>query len=92
MIKPSTRAGLYFWITAGVPPGHFLTAVLSNDLREAVARADAENRAALPEIVEWLVSHAPMAAWGGPEVVRRWKGCRFTKEDETLWTPYDQRK
>jgi hypothetical protein len=28
------------WIERGLPPGHFLTALLSNDFMEAVARAD----------------------------------------------------
>ncbi len=38
----------------GWEPGGFLTAVLSNDLRESIARADAEAAAALPAIVRYI--------------------------------------
>lgn len=53
--------------------GHFLTAVLENDLRRAVGYADPVNRAALPCIVEYCVAQLPPESWGSPERVRAWQ-------------------
>lgn len=55
-------------------PGHFLTAVLSNDLVEAVGRADDENKYLLPHYVIWLYNYIPGRpnGWGSPEAVKEW--------------------
>lgn len=66
------REGLVNWCTRGVPPGGFLTAVLSNDLREACARADSTNQHCLFAYVQFLYMHAPAGCWGSPEKVRAW--------------------
>jgi hypothetical protein len=68
----ATREGLAGYIEERRPVGHFLTAVLSNDLREAVNRADADNLVALGSIVQWLFWHAPAVCWGSPGKVRDW--------------------
>jgi hypothetical protein len=68
----ATQEGLARYIEERLPGGHFLTAVLSNDLREAVNRADQDNLAALGSIVQWLFWHAPSKCWGNPENVRDW--------------------
>ncbi len=60
------------YIVDGIPPGDFLTAVLSNDLQEAVARADSENQAALVQWVCWLYNEAPSDCWGSLEKVADW--------------------
>ena len=54
------------------PIGDFLTALLSNDLTNAVLRADTENRAALVDWVGFLYEYAPGDCWGSPEIVRAW--------------------
>lgn len=54
------------------PIGDFLRAVLSNDLREAVGRADEINGLALRALVRWLYNEAPGACWGSPDAVARW--------------------
>ena len=46
------------------PVGDFLTAVLKNDLREALGRADMTNRLALFEIVAFLYNDCPYICWG----------------------------
>ena len=85
-ISPLTIANLHRWISHGIPPGHFLTAVLSNDLRTALARADDENGRALPDIVKWIDNHAPPACWGSPAAVSRWKleKRRVIREQQTI--------
>ena len=54
----------------GWEPGGFLTAVLSNDLREAVARGDAEALAALAALVRYIHAELPMGIWGSKDRVR----------------------
>lgn len=60
------------YIDKGIPPGGFLTAVLSNDLRNAVGRADAENRERIGDYVIYLYNDAPSVCWGSPEKVEAW--------------------
>jgi hypothetical protein len=54
----------------GIPQGHFLTAVLENDLFEAIARADETSLTNLPQIVRYIYSNLPMSIYGSPEKVR----------------------
>lgn len=75
-ISPRVKDNLERWFEHGISPGHFLTAVLCNDLRQAVALADDENIRVLPEIVTWIRDHAPLASWGSPAAVNHW---RFSK-------------
>jgi len=64
--------GLTRYIESGIPPGHFLSAVLSNDLYEAVSRADDENVKILPAYIGYLVNEAPSNCWGSREKVKAW--------------------
>jgi hypothetical protein len=79
-IPESTIETLTAWIEGGRPMGDFCEAVVSNDLREACARADEHNRHALFEIVAWLYNYAPICSWGSPKVLKTWpealKGLR----------------
>lgn len=60
------------YINDGIPTGGFLYAVLSNDLREAISRADNNNIVALPAIVSWLYNYAPINCWGSAQCVADW--------------------
>jgi hypothetical protein len=71
-VPRSLHAGLTEYIAARRPVGSFLTAVLSNDLQDAVIHADPMNRRLLPEIVLFLVHYVPGTCWGSPETVARW--------------------
>jgi hypothetical protein len=64
--------GLVEYLVARQPTGHFLTAILSNGLAEACARADPECRAHIADVVFFLVNYAPIAAWGSPSHVGDW--------------------
>ena len=59
-----------------IPPGGFLTAVLTNDLRGAIERADHINIDRLVDWVQWLTWHAPRGSWGSPDAFKQW----LTKE------------
>jgi len=67
-LMPSLRR----YIDNRIPTGGFLEAVLSNDLREAVGRADDENMWLIPIICTWLWNDAPSACWGSPAKVSQW--------------------
>ena len=56
--------GARYYIEEGVPPGEFLTAVLSNDLKESFGRADETNRAAMFDWCMWLYNDCPSTAQG----------------------------
>jgi hypothetical protein len=52
--------------------GHFLTAVLCNDLKEAVARADDTNVMALREYMMFFYNRAPSDCFGSPQAHAAW--------------------
>lgn len=79
-IPEHCRDGLYLYLTEGRPVGGFLTALLKNDLRDAVNRADEKNVHALGAYVVLLTSYAPASAWGSPAAVDAW----LTKGRERL--------
>lgn len=60
------------YIENRVSPGDFLTAVIQNDLKEAVSRADDENLINLPAYVAFLYNHAPIGCWGSRENFKCW--------------------
>lgn len=67
MIGPVKR-----YILDGIPPGSFLTAVVSNDLREAFACADDDNARNMHGWVRFFYNYAPTGCWGSPENFREW--------------------
>lgn len=69
------------WIEHGIEPGSFLTAVLTNDLKEAVACADHINMNALPRYILYLHNYAPRGCWGSKERVRAWEVWHHKKVD-----------
>lgn len=64
--------GLQRYVNQRVPCGGFLTAVLENNLRLAVERADDTNIWLIPVYVSWLYNHAPSDCWGSREAVTHW--------------------
>lgn len=71
-IKARTMAALNRYVFDHLPPGDFLYAVFTNDLRRAFALADEENLSALPAIVSYMYNHMPADCQGSQERVRKW--------------------
>ena len=69
-VPPHLHAPLRMYLVHGYHPGHFLTAVLMNDLAGAVVRADDEAAAGLPYIVRFLFNYAPGWCWGSEQRVK----------------------
>jgi len=55
-----------------IRPGHFLSAVLSNDLMGAMGRADLQSRIQLHDICTFVYNHVPMCACGSKESFEKW--------------------
>lgn len=72
-IPPSIKRGMVDHIKHGAPTGAYLTAVLANDLADAVARADEGSLAAVRDTMSWLCNYAPPECWGSPEKVQQWR-------------------
>lgn len=71
-IPERMRGAVVRYVENGIPPGHFLTAVFSNNLMEAVSRADDENAALLGDYARVIYSQCPGDCWGGLEDVTAW--------------------
>jgi len=72
LIPQRMRGALHRYLAHGIAPGHFLSAVLSNDLREAVARADEENMRILHSYIRFLYNYAPLGSWGSQQCFENW--------------------
>lgn len=82
MIPRAPKAGIDQYVDWGVPTGSFLRAVLSNDLFEAVARADQYNKDALTDICEYIYNYTPTICHGSPEEVEAWLKFHSEKPEE----------
>jgi hypothetical protein len=82
-IRENMMESLTRYIAQGCPVGDFLSAVLANDLSDAVGRADDENMANLPAYVAYLYNEAPPACRGSREAVRSWI-TKFAEERDQL--------
>jgi hypothetical protein len=71
-IPPRMMDGLQRYIENHVAPGDFLTAILKNNLRDAVAYADDENLENLPAYVGFLYNECPAGCWGSEQLFKDW--------------------
>lgn len=70
---PSYMANsLFLYLQHGLPPGSFLTAILSNNFMEAVSHADANNARCLKEWAQLIYCALPSGSHGSREAVRDW--------------------
>jgi len=64
------REDFRMYIEQGVPQGGFMTALLSNNLKETFARADQRNNSYIPAYVDFLYWSVPADIWGSEEKVK----------------------
>lgn len=60
------------YVQSGIEPGSFLTAVLCNDLKESVVRADSINILYLTNIVSYCYNFLPQGSWGSHDNYAEW--------------------
>jgi len=75
-IPPHMQEAIRRYVVQGIKPGDFLTAVITNDLRGAVGRADAVNLPLLKTYVQWFYNIAPGSCWGSHDNMREWMNAR----------------
>ena len=71
-IPERMMAGITRYIEQGIKPGNFLSAIIQNDLNEAVSRADDDNLMNLPAYVGYFYNEAPSGCYGSPEIMDAW--------------------
>lgn len=64
--------GIERYIEHRIPPGSFLMAALSNDMMEALSRADITNRYLLWEYGFIFYNCLPLGSYGSPKAVSEW--------------------
>jgi hypothetical protein len=73
LVPEHLQEGIEAHCLTGRPVGQFLTAVLCNNLREAVAYGDPASMEGLRGIIQFLHNYAPGGCWGSPELVQKWR-------------------
>ena len=71
-IPERMQGGIIRYYENRLPPGDFLTAVINNDLKEAVGRADSENKVLLHAYIMWFYNQAPGGSWGYAGASDKW--------------------
>lgn len=80
-IPERMMGGIKRYVEHGIEPGSFLTAIIQNDLKTAVAHADNENMQNLPAYVSYFYNECPLACWGSPHKMEAWiAGIKELKE------------
>ena len=70
------REGLELYVRDGIIPGHFLQALICNNLTMAVLRADSWNLGNIPAYVNFLYNDCPAPCWGSEEKMYGWSQSR----------------
>ena len=65
-------AGIKRYVENRIRPGHFLTALLSNDLSGTFNRADGTNEPLIRDWVVWVYNEMPFHMVGSREKVEAW--------------------
>ncbi len=84
IIDEAILDGLCRFAVDGIRPGGFLSAVLENDLFESMKRADAENFAALRELMIFVHQELPAPCWGSRKKVAKWIDERQAERQDAL--------
>jgi len=71
-VPQSTIDTLERYVEHRIEPGGFVRAVLENDLKEALGRADMYNRSAIFQIIGYCYNHIPSVCWGSVQNVQDW--------------------
>jgi hypothetical protein len=82
MLPEHMKGAMKRYLEDGIEPGGFLYAVLTNDLKMAVAQADHINIRLIPEIVSYCYNCIPAPAWGSVMKVEKWMLEHGPSEDD----------
>ena len=71
-IPERMHEGILNYVNHGILPGDFLKAIITNDLKEAVNRADDENLDLLVAYVSLFYNHTPFPCYGSKHKMDAW--------------------
>lgn len=71
-IPQRMMSGIKKYVEYGVKPGSFLSAIICNDLKTAVGKADGENIRNLPAYVAYFYNETPGECWGSRTAFKAW--------------------
>lgn len=83
-IRPEILAAMNRWGQHGYKPGDFLTAVMKNDLMDAMGRADIGNRHALFDICTYVYNELPGSCHGNEEKFETWAEQHRVRREQEL--------
>lgn len=72
LIEPRFKETIDRYVQDHIQTGSFTEAVLCNDLKEAIGRADSTALYNLPHIVAYLYNDCPAICWGSTKKVNDW--------------------
>lgn len=72
MIPKRFKDGIDRYVQHGISTGSFLQAVLENDLKNTIGRADVEALEYLKDIVQYCYNDIPSDCWGNKDNVKDW--------------------
>ncbi len=79
IIPDYMASSIQLYLSHGIEPGSFLSAVICNDLSSAVGYADRTNLMNLPAYIGFFYNEAPSQSWGSKEKMVSW-----TKEKQEV--------
>ena len=71
-MRQDIQESLDRYVKHGIRTGGFLYAVLTNNLFQAMTKADMENRMNLHEICSYIWNEIPSSCWGTEQKVEVW--------------------
>lgn len=81
LLPPHLQDGIREYVHNGREFGHFLQAVVANDLTSAVGRMNPPSFEGLKSVVEFFYNYCPSDCWGGPGKYEAWI-AKFKEEGD----------
>ncbi len=71
-IPDHTKLSIQNYLLYGLPPGGFLTNILTGNLFNVFSSADYQNKQHIEDIVNWFKFSAPVNSYGSYEAIKYW--------------------
>ena len=81
VIRQDMLVAIENYIDHHKPTGGFLEAIISNQLREALGRADPENLKNIQAFIAFFIWEAPSTCWGSPTEYKDWTTSVLVSEE-----------
>lgn len=91
LIPVNIKEAIDGYVDHGHETGHFVTVVLSNDLVEAVSRADVASQAHLFNICTYVFNFIPEPCWGSKKKMSDWMALHKNNPVEAEKIAYGDR-